>query len=93
MTVSWSNPRMDPNGARSLPDPAVERLGQGLLRVRLQCGLSQRQLEARSGVDQTVICRLETGKRTTRSVRQVARLLDALDADPARGLPRSADWS
>ncbi len=84
---------MDHHGPHSIPDSAVERLGHGLLRVREQCGLSQRQLEARSGVDQTVICRLETGKRTTRSVEQVARLLDALDADPARRHRGSADWT
>src|SRR5437773_9236235 len=41
---------------------AEEMLGRGLLRLRLHIGWSQRDLEGRSGVDQSTICRLETGR-------------------------------
>src|SRR4051812_17294411 len=52
-------PQADPSAEQRLT-PA-ELLGRAVLRVRLYWGWSQRDLESRSGVDQTTISRLERG--------------------------------
>ena len=50
-----------------------------LIDLRIERGLSQRQLAKRAGMQQPVIARLEGGK--TASLRTLKRVADALDAD------------
>jgi transcriptional regulator with XRE-family HTH domain len=57
---------------------AMEKIGRGVLRLRLYLGWSQATLEAKSGVDQTTISRLERGLQTGLSIRRLAAVLDAL---------------
>jgi transcriptional regulator with XRE-family HTH domain len=63
-------------------DPQVrrglERIGQIVKRRRLALGLSQRQLEYLSGVDQSLISRLENGKRFGLRWQRFAKLVEAL---------------
>jgi transcriptional regulator with XRE-family HTH domain len=54
-------------------------LGRTIRRRRASLGLSQRQLEALSEIDQTVISRLENGKQTGLRWVRLAQLVDALD--------------
>jgi transcriptional regulator with XRE-family HTH domain len=53
-------------------------IGVEVRRRRLLLGWSQRVLEAYSGIDQTVISRLENGKQYGMSWSRFARLVDAL---------------
>ena len=74
------------------------RIGRQFRRRRERIGFSQRQLQELSGIDQSVISRLETGKLRGLRFSRLARLVDALggigDADPlpawaTRYMPRS----
>jgi transcriptional regulator with XRE-family HTH domain len=58
--------------------PALAKLGRAVLRLRLYWHWSQKELEARSGVDQTTISRLERGAQRGLSIRRLAAILDAL---------------
>jgi transcriptional regulator with XRE-family HTH domain len=59
--------------------PMVEELvGRAVLRCRLYWGWSQKELERRSGVDQTTISRLERGLQKGLSVRRLFAILKAL---------------
>ena len=69
-------------------------LGGTIRRRRAAVGLSQRQLEAISGIDQTVISRIENGKQTGLRWVRLAQLVDALngldtsrDTAPTRAQP------
>jgi transcriptional regulator with XRE-family HTH domain len=55
-----------------------ELVGRAVLRMRLSCGWSQKELERRSGVDQTTISRLERGVQRGLSVRRLFAILCAL---------------
>lgn len=55
-----------------------EKLGRAVLRLRVYWGWSQAELERRSGVDQTTISRLETGRQCGLSLRRLAAILRAL---------------
>jgi transcriptional regulator with XRE-family HTH domain len=61
---------------------ALVALGSAFLAIRRSRGLTQRQLEARSGVSQSVISRFENGKAPWLAAVQIARLLAALDLEP-----------
>ena len=65
-------------------------IGAVLKRRRLQASLTQRELEHRSGIDQTVISRLENGKqyglRWSRFAILVA-VLDGLESEPPKPVP------
>jgi transcriptional regulator with XRE-family HTH domain len=54
-------------------------LGRTIRRRRASLGLSQRQLEAISGIDQTVISRIENGRQTGLRWVRLAQLVDAMD--------------
>jgi transcriptional regulator with XRE-family HTH domain len=54
-------------------------VGSTIRRKRLALGWTQRTLEAYSGIDQTVISRLENGKQYGLRWVRFARLVDALD--------------
>ena len=53
-------------------------IGTAVLRTRQRTGLSQRQLEALCGVDQTVISRLENGRLASLRWSRFADLVAAL---------------
>ena len=53
-----------------------------MFEIRRARGLTQRQLSARSGLAQSTISRLETGKAPWLSAVWIARLLAALDLEP-----------
>lgn len=74
-----------------LRDPAQQRgfdlVGRTIRRKRRWLGLSQRQLEGLSGIDQTVISRIENGKQYGVRWVRFARLVDALDGLETPTLP------
>jgi transcriptional regulator with XRE-family HTH domain len=72
-------------GARRSPE---EMLGRGLLRLRLYIGWSQRDLEGKSGVDQSTICRLETGHAANVGSARLCAMLRALRVGDVVFLPR-----
>ncbi len=59
----------------------MQKIGRAVLRLRLYHGWSQRDLEHKSRVDQTTICRLERGEQRGLSIRRLAAILDALHVD------------
>ena len=76
-----------------LPEPPMRppvevMLGRGLLRLRLYVGWSQRDLERACGVDQTTICRLETGHGANVGSRRLVAMLSALRVEDVMFLPR-----
>lgn len=91
----------DASGADAQTRRGFKLIGALVLRRRQRAGLSQRQLERLSGVDQTVISRLENGQLGGLRWSNFARLVDALgglaESDPVptwmtRALPpREAD--
>lgn len=54
-----------------------------LMEARRRRGLTQDQLAAKSGVDQTTISSLETGRNRSPKFDTVLALAKALDIDPA----------
>jgi transcriptional regulator with XRE-family HTH domain len=74
--MTW--PLFDAANADSQSQRGFKLLGQLVLRRRRRLGLSQRQLEHLSGVDQTVISRLENGRLGGLRWSRFARLVDAL---------------
>ena len=71
--MTWFGQR-DPQERRGF-----ELIGLELLRRRRALGWTQRTLEAQSGIDQTVISRLENGKQYGLRWSRFARLVEALD--------------
>lgn len=61
-------------------------LGETVKQWRTAVGLTQIELHEKSGVGLSSICELERGVRKNPSVRQLARLADAL------GIPRTILW-
>jgi transcriptional regulator with XRE-family HTH domain len=64
----------------STPDPTIDpgllvEVGRWLRRARLDAGLSQRDLERRTGIDQTRISRLERGLVPAMRVDRFARIV------------------
>jgi transcriptional regulator with XRE-family HTH domain len=53
-----------------------------LKKYRRIAGLTQAQLAKKSGVDVTLICRLENGERQTASYESIVRLARALNLEP-----------
>jgi transcriptional regulator with XRE-family HTH domain len=92
VAVPWDDEEFDSRQQRGF-----RLLGATIRRRRASIGLSQRQLEAISGIDQTVISRIENGKQTGLRWVRLAQLVDALDgleiprqatADPLPPAPR-----
>jgi len=69
---------------------ALEALGRQVLGARRHAALSQRQVEAMTGIDQTTQVRIEHGKATGLPLRRFAVLLAALDAGVATRRPAVA---
>jgi transcriptional regulator with XRE-family HTH domain len=61
---------------------ALVALGSVFIELRRTRGLSQRKLAARSGLSQSTISRLETGKAPWLSAVWIARVLAGLDLEP-----------
>ncbi|MDA8226171.1 MAG: helix-turn-helix transcriptional regulator [Desulfitobacterium hafniense] len=58
-------------------------LGKKIKELRLQRGLSAKELSETSGVTRSLISELETGKRFSTSVDTIARLAKALHVSPS----------
>ena len=71
----WVPPRQ-----RAEPDPRVLAFGHALLTTRRQRRLTQMALERRSGIDQTMISRIERGHVPNTPLCRLVMLADGLDA-------------
>jgi len=80
----WDKPVDDETAA------ALETLGRQVLGARRHAALSQRQVEALTGIDQTTVVRIEHGRATGLPLRRFALLLAALDAGVATRRPALA---
>jgi transcriptional regulator with XRE-family HTH domain len=69
-------------------NPVETKLGLALLRLRLYQGWSQKTVEDRATVDQTVISRLECGSNQGLSIRRLFAILRALRVGAIVLLPR-----
>ena len=78
--MSDSDTHWVPPSRYAEPDPRVIAFGRALLATRRQRRLSQMALECRSGVDQTMISRIERGLVPNTPVRRLVLLADGLDA-------------
>jgi transcriptional regulator with XRE-family HTH domain len=67
---------------------AEEMLGRALLRLRMYLGWSQRDVEHASRVDQSTICRLETGHAANVGSARICAILRALHVGDVVFLPR-----
>jgi Helix-turn-helix len=72
--VAWDDIPRRPEEQRGF-----DLVGATIKRKRLALGWTQRTLEAYSGIDQTVISRIENGKQYGLRWVRFARLVDALD--------------
>ena len=80
--MTWFGRQRDPQERRGF-----ELIGVELKRRRVALGWTQRILEAQSGIDQTVISRLENGKQYGMRWSRFALLVEALDGIGAIGRP------
>ena len=62
-------------------DHPMVRVGGQIRASRVHAGLTQRQVEELTGIDQTVISRLENGKGSNMPLGRFAALLVAIDAE------------
>ena len=63
----------------AMVDLGLEIIGRNVRRARLAASLTQAQLGALSGIDQTTISRLETGKLDGLRLRRLARIAAVLN--------------
>ncbi len=63
------------------PDHPMVRVGGQVRASRVHASLTQRQVEELTGIDQTVISRLENGKGSNMPLGRFAALLAAIDAE------------
>ena len=59
-----------------------ERIGDRLRRLRMEAGLSQRELAKRSGIDREYICQLEANKTGTITLRTAESLAKGMGINP-----------
>ena len=59
-------------------DVDLNAVGKRVRAARERAGLSQRDVEARSGISQSMLHRVETGKRTNATLEEFDRLAQAL---------------
>jgi transcriptional regulator with XRE-family HTH domain len=85
---AWLNALLAAEARAAARLPAEQLLGRGLLRLRLFIGWSQKQVERRSGVDQSTISRLETGNAANVGSARICRMLRALNVGDVVFLPR-----
>lgn len=63
------------------PDHPMVHVGHQVRAARVHASLTQRQVEDLTGIDQTVISRLENGKGSNMPLGRFAALLAAIDAE------------
>ena len=83
--MTWGEPLADSRRQRGW-----HLLGAAIRRRRLSLGWTQRVLEAESGIDQTVISRIENGRQYGLRWSRLAELVDALGGLDGRGFEASA---
>jgi transcriptional regulator with XRE-family HTH domain len=77
---AWAPPAAVPPAIAARQQAVLAELGRAALRLRLLYRWSQRDLEIRSGVDQTTISRFERGRQQGMSIMCLAAILAALKA-------------
>jgi transcriptional regulator with XRE-family HTH domain len=83
----------DPRPRNASERRGFELIGAMIKRRRQSLGWTQRALEARSGIDQTVISRLENGKQYGLRWSRFANLVDSLGGlDSSPGAPPAYPW-
>ena len=83
----------DPRPRNASERRGFELIGAMIKRRRQSLGWTQRALEARSGIDQTVISRLENGKQYGLRWSRFAYLVDSLGGlDDSPGGPAAYPW-
>lgn len=86
----WEHSREERHG---IEQRGYELIGAMVKRRRLAASLTQRELEELTGIDQTVISRLENGKRYGLRWSRFAVLIGALDGlDDHRSRPPTPWW-
>ena len=86
--VGFGDYEYDVDGQSANVQRGLALLGHACRQARRRTVLSQRALEDRSGVDQTVISRLENGRLVSLRLVRLAALIDALDGLGLVGAPR-----
>jgi transcriptional regulator with XRE-family HTH domain len=84
---AWAPPAAVPAAIAARRQAVLIELGRAALRLRLFLGWTQRDVEFRSGVDQTTISRFERGRQTGMSIMCLAAILEALKAGRIDVLP------
>jgi len=74
------------------PDHPMVLIGGEVRAARLHASLTQRQVEELTGIDQTVISRLENGKGSNMPLGRFAALLIAIDAEIRPAERRVPSW-
>jgi hypothetical protein len=87
LTASWFRPS-NAEGTE-IAFLGLTELGVWLKQLRREAGLTQYAVEVRSGVDQTVISRLENGRQMSLRLTRLATVIGVL-RDPT---PRPTRWS
>ncbi|MFH1475029.1 MAG: helix-turn-helix transcriptional regulator [Chloroflexota bacterium] len=85
---------LDPVRARDrrLPDDPMVWIGGQVRATRIAASLTQMQLEELTGIDQTSISRLETGKGAAMRLDRFGTLLMAIDAEIRPADRRVPSW-
>jgi transcriptional regulator with XRE-family HTH domain len=80
------------DGATDPIEAAQRALGRALRELRKRAGLTQKELGARAGADDTYLSQVETGRRDIRwsTVTRLLRALDVTLADLAAEVERHA---
>jgi transcriptional regulator with XRE-family HTH domain len=74
------------------PDHPLVHVGRQIRAARVHASLTQRQVEDLTGIDQTVISRLENGKGSNMPLGRFAALLAAIDAEIRPADHRVPTW-
>jgi transcriptional regulator with XRE-family HTH domain len=84
---AWAPPAVVPPAIAARRQAILAELGRAALRLRLFLRWTQRDLEIRSGVDQTTISRFERGRQGGMSILCLAAILEALKAGRVDFMP------
>lgn len=84
---AWAPPAAVPPALAARRQVILVELGRAALRLRLFLGWTQRDVEIRSGVDQTTISRFERGRQQGLSILCLAAILEALKTGRIDFLP------
>jgi len=84
---AWAPPAAVPPAIAVRRKAILVELGRATLRLRLFLGWTQRDVEIRSGVDQTTISRFERGRQPGMSIVCLAAILEALKTGRIEAMP------